>query len=226
MNGLKSGPGRGVTLPAERSAPPGMTERQHNSLDADALASVLSRAAAGDQAAWRAIVGAYAPRVFALARSRCRDAEAAEEITQSVFATVAAKFDAAEYREQGRFESWLFRIAMNRLRDMVRRQKRVGRLVGSAGVPLADVAARAEARDEGDALAKLRDALATLSDTDREVIELRHHGCLSFNQIAELLDEPLGTLLARHHRALHKLREIMEGGRALSGKKGGGSHGA
>jgi RNA polymerase sigma-70 factor (ECF subfamily) len=49
-----------------------------------------------------------------------------------------------------------------------------------------------------------------LTDTDRDVIELRHHGGLSFKQIAELLDEPLGTLLARHHRALRKLRETME----------------
>ena len=44
--------------------------------------------------------------------------------------------------------------------------------------------------------------MARLHDADREVIELRHHGGLSFKQIAELLDEPLGTLLARHHRAL------------------------
>jgi len=41
------------------------------------------------------------------------------------------------------------------------------------------------------------------------VIELRHHGGLSFQQMADLLEEPLGTLLARHHRALRKLRELL-----------------
>jgi DNA-directed RNA polymerase specialized sigma24 family protein len=48
-----------------------------------------------------------------------------------------------------------------------------------------------------------------LSHADREVIELRHHGQMSFQQLAEMLDEPMGTLLARHHRALKKLKEIM-----------------
>ena len=48
-----------------------------------------------------------------------------------------------------------------------------------------------------------------LSEKDREVIDLRHVGGLSFRQIGELLDEPVGTLLARHHRALAKLRDLM-----------------
>jgi RNA polymerase sigma-70 factor, ECF subfamily len=58
-------------------------------------------------------------------------------------------------------------------------------------------------------LAKLRQAMAELSDSDREVIELRHHGGMSFREIAEMLDQPLGTLLARHHRALRKLKQLM-----------------
>ena len=49
-----------------------------------------------------------------------------------------------------------------------------------------------------------------LSPADREVIELRHHAQMGFKQMSEVLDEPLGTLLARHHRALRKLREILE----------------
>lgn len=48
-----------------------------------------------------------------------------------------------------------------------------------------------------------------LSESDREIIELRHHGGMSFKQMADLLNEPLGTLLARHHRALRKLKELM-----------------
>jgi RNA polymerase sigma-70 factor (ECF subfamily) len=51
--------------------------------------------------------------------------------------------------------------------------------------------------------------MGTLSESDREVIELRHHAGLSFKQIAELVNEPLGTLLARHHRALRKLKAAM-----------------
>ncbi len=179
----------------------------------DDLAPLLEAASRGDEASWRELVARYARRVFALARSRCKDADMAEEITQSVFATVAMKIGGGLYVEQGRFESWLFRIAMNRLRDLARRAK--SRPVGLE----ADAMDRQAAKDTGEtspreareAVDGLRAAMLCLSDSDREVIELRHHGGLSFKQIADLLEEPLGTLLARHHRALRKLKELMEG---------------
>jgi RNA polymerase sigma-70 factor (ECF subfamily) len=50
-----------------------------------------------------------------------------------------------------------------------------------------------------------------LSESDREVVELRHHAGMSFKSMAELLEEPIGTLLARHHRALKKLKDLMSG---------------
>lgn len=176
-------------------------------------AGVIAAASRGDEGAWGEIVRAYARRIYALAKSRCRDADVAEEITQSVLATVATKLGGGSegYDERGRFESWLFRVAMNRVRDHVRRSRR--RLdrgeLGDAEVE------RASARREGQGdrpgeLAELREAIERLSEADRDVIELRHHGGMSFQDMAELLGEPIGTLLARHHRALRKLRELME----------------
>jgi RNA polymerase sigma-70 factor (ECF subfamily) len=53
--------------------------------------------------------------------------------------------------------------------------------------------------------------MARLPDADREVVELRHHAGLTFAQMADMLSEPLGTLLARHHRALKKLKSILAG---------------
>jgi RNA polymerase sigma-70 factor (ECF subfamily) len=57
----------------------------------------------------------------------------------------------------------------------------------------------------------LKAAMAQLSEADRRIIHLRHFAELSFKQIAEILDQPLGTVLARQHRALKKLRELMGG---------------
>jgi RNA polymerase sigma-70 factor (ECF subfamily) len=149
-----------------------------------------------------------------MAHSRCHDPEASEEITQSVFATIAVKLRAGDYAEQGRFESWLFRVAMNRVRDLARTRKRRARLLGptvDAGeAPIAAPDAQPLTSAEPEQMRRLRWALDQLSDADREVIELRHHGEQSFRQIAETLGEPMGTLLARHHRALRKLREILE----------------
>lgn len=171
------------------------------------MPALLAAAARGEEPAWRELVRRYGRRVFALAKSRCGDVHVAEEITQSVFATVAAKLGGGEYTELGKFEPWLFRVAMNRLRDHVRRMRR--RPVSSDEGAIEAAPAPAASTDQA-ALEGLRSAMEQLAPADREIVELRHHGGLSFKQIADLLDEPMGTLLARHHRALKKLREILE----------------
>ncbi len=178
----------------------------------DDLASLLANASRGDPAAWSDLVSRYARRIYALARSRCGNHDVAEELTQSVFATLAEKLPAGGYDERGRFEAWLFRVAANRVRDHVRRSRLRYASQDPDILDREHVARDADPPGAIDAteLASLRVAMSGLTETDREVIELRHHGGLSFKQIAELLDEPLGTLLARHHRALRKLRETME----------------
>ena len=177
----------------------------------DQLAVIVRSAGDGDEAAWKTLVEAYSPRVFALVWAQCRDEELAEEITQSTFCTIATKL--ADYDEVGRFESWLMRIAMNRLRDEMRRRKRHARpasestLVGLAG----EVDPPDRADDQGLPEGDLRTAIERLPDADREILYLRHVGGLSFKQLAEALETPMGTLLARHHRALKKVREMLEG---------------
>ena len=93
-----------------------------DSQDSKEITDVLRQAGEGDQDAWREIIARFGPRVFGLLRANCGDSELAEELAQSTFCTVAQKL--SSYREYGRFESWIFRIAMNRLRDEMRRRKR------------------------------------------------------------------------------------------------------
>lgn len=199
------------------------------------LPDLLRRASQGDEDAWRAIVDLYARRVYALARSRFggrggtgrtgRSArtgsnpmdqanDPAEEITQSVFVTVASKLGAGEYTEQGRFESWLFRVAMNRVRDEIRRLKRHAEPTDPevfSGVADArdQIGSIVQDSERDDSLRVLRIAIDQLSESDREIVELRHHAGLSFKQMSDILNEPIGTLLARHHRALKKLKDLI-----------------
>jgi RNA polymerase sigma-70 factor (ECF subfamily) len=180
--------------------------------DKGTLQSTLRRAAAGDEDAWSIIVRAYSRRVFGLIRAQCGDADLAEEITQSTFCTIVSKIDS--YTELGRFEAWLFRIAMNRLRDEMRRRRRQAvpieddALAGLVGLGRSE--AENPARDPSEIQA-LKRALGQLSEADQRIIHLRHFAGLSFRQIADLLEQPLGTVLARQHRALRKLRDLMGG---------------
>ena len=174
------------------------------------LQALLRRAASGDSVAWRGIVGEYAPRLFALLRANCHDAELAEEIAQSTFCTLAAKI--GSYVESGRFESWLFRIAMNRLRDEMRRRTRHARTMDAEPMQaLAEPGGSRRARSVDEELRdQLARAMAKLPEADREIIDLRHTGGMSFKALSDFYEEPVGTLLARHHRALRKLRAILE----------------
>jgi len=178
--------------------------------DKQELHDHLIAAANGDEISWRYIVDMYAQRVFALIRSKCANEDLAEEITQSTFCTIAVKL--TEYTESGKFEAWLFRIAMNRLRDEMRRRKRhaipmenetIGILTGG----VLDVPKDEEAALE---LQRLREAVLKLSSSDQDIIHMRHAAGMSYKQIAEVLGEPLGTVLARQHRALRKLRTFMD----------------
>ena len=198
------------------------------------LALTLRAAASGDPAAWRGLVGSYERRVYGLLLRQCGDRELAEELTQDTFVKLVDKLqDFAGYDERGRFEPWLFRIAMNKLRDEMRRRRRQAsptdmspgaarqdegggtwasqqaRLArdsrpGSFGENPTAVAIRGEQVD------RLLEAIASLPEADRQLLELRHTAGLSFAQIAETLDQPLGTVLARGHRAIGKLRKVME----------------
>ena len=190
------------------------------------LSGTVARAAAGDAAAWRALVEAYSGRVYGLMVHHCGDRDLAEELTQAAFVKVFEKLGdpagaGGGYEEQGRFEAWLFRIAMNKLRDEMRRRRRHATptdlgpaSVAAAGLTGGDSAGAvgedpAAVVDRAEDVQRLRDAVARLPEADREVLLLRHTVGLSFKQIAETLDQPLGTVLARAHRALGKLRKLM-----------------
>ncbi|MBI1369184.1 MAG: sigma-70 family RNA polymerase sigma factor [Planctomycetes bacterium] len=180
----------------------------------DPTQQTLAAAAAGDPDAWRQLVEAYSGRVYGLLYRQCGNADLAEEMTQATFAKIVSKL--AAYDEQGRFEAWLFRIAVNRLRDELRRRKRQAVSIDFDATPpeamgqFANGPTPTDALEKSERIAQLRAAVERLSEPDRELLDLRFTAGLSFAQIAEVLEQPLGTVLARGHRALKKLRDMLE----------------
>lgn len=185
-------------------------------------------AAAGDAMAWRQIVAQYSPRVFALLVKQCGDRELAEELTQAAFVQIVTSI--GRYDDQGRFDAYVFRIAMNKLRDEMRRRGRQAMTMDMTGARQDDGGGSVweqtqhriidrhptgsadpfEQASRSEQVELVRSAIAKLSDADQEVLHLRHIAGLSFVQIADTLDQPVGTVLARGHRALKKLRTMLE----------------
>jgi RNA polymerase sigma-70 factor (ECF subfamily) len=119
--------------------------------------------------------------------------------------------DAFERALRGRFnprkgsaKTWLYSIALNALRDHLRRSAAEGRAYEKVGEPVAgDPFADLEARDE------LMRAMARLSAEEREAISLRYGAALTVPEMASILGEPLTTVEGRVYRALRKLREAL-----------------
>ncbi len=194
-------------------------------MDETHIAQLVGRAKERDPDAFDRIIDLYAHRLYGYLYRLTGARDDAEDLLQEVFLRVVRTI--GTYQHDGRFEGWLFRIATNLARDRVRRVERAPRSVSlEAAGDAAGLGervnrqhvARLTAPDDGDALVRREDvdamqaALARLPVAEREVVMLRHFSQLSFAEIAEAMGTPLGTALARCHRGLRKLRELMTGG--------------
>ncbi len=184
-------------------------------MEADRLRTTIASAQAGSADAFRAILDAYGPRLYGYFFRATRKHHDAEDLLGEMMLRLVKQLK--KYDDRGRFEPWLFRIAANMVRDRIRRRKskpppvslsvesergdtQADRLPGAE--PEVDAAMlRAEATEE------LHQALNNLDDTTREMILLRYFSEMSFKDLAEHFQCPLGTVLARVHRGLKSLRK-------------------
>lgn len=179
---------------------------------------LLDRARQLDPVAITRITELFGPRVFGLLRKVTRDSDLAEELVQETFLRMIRRI--ADFEPTGKFESWLFSIAINLARDQIRRSRRRGSVYSweeaadgdaeMSGRPQTTQSQPAAALEAAEDAAQLEACFARLSATERELLSLRHYADMSFRDIAEMLGIPLGTALARSHRALQKLRAMME----------------
>lgn len=116
---------------------------------------------------------------------------------------------ARQYREEGNFSTWLYRIALNVARDAARRRQWKTVSMNGRDVITTDANA-ANLCERQEAATLVRAALAALPDPLREVLILRHYEDLNFEQIARLTGTPASTLKSRFGVALRQLRQILQ----------------
>ncbi|HWA15937.1 MAG TPA: sigma-70 family RNA polymerase sigma factor [Gemmatimonadales bacterium] len=181
---------------------------------------VVALAREGREAAYRELVRRYERPVFSLVLRMVRDRQLAEDLAQETF--VKALNAIATYRPEYKFSSWIFKIANNAAIDHLRRRE-VNTLsldgapnatsqedieatalqVGDkAETPLAEL----ESRELGSAIER---AIGQLRPEYRSCILLRHVEGLAYEEIAQMLDLPLGTVKTYIHRARHELRDML-----------------
>ena len=181
---------------------------------------IVAWAQDGEEFAFRELVRRYQRPVFSLIYRMVRDREIAEDLAQETFVKVLNAIDS--YRPEHKFSSWIFKIANNAAIDHLRRRE--PDLLSLDGAPDAVSVERREAtalqvRDQGesplDELAArelgshIEAAIAGLRAEYRACILLRHVEGRPYEEIAAILDLPLGTVKTYIHRARAELRDAL-----------------
>ncbi len=181
---------------------------------------VVLAARQGEEAAYRELLRRYERPIFSLIFRMVRDRELAEDLSQETFVKALNALDS--YRPEFKFSSWIFKIANNAAIDQLRRRELD--TLSLDGSPNADTPEAIEATalqigaDQESALEEvearelgtaIEQAIAKLRPEYRSCIMLRHVEGLAYEEIAQTLDLPLGTVKTYIHRARHELRRYL-----------------
>ncbi len=173
-------------------------------------AELVSRLRAGDRQAFEELVRTQQHRVYGLAVRMLGDAAEAQDVAQEAF--LRAHRGLAEFRGDARLSTWLYaivsRLCLNRLAGSERRLARQGE---ETLARLADASPGPDqALERGELEEALHRAIGELPEERRIVVVLRDVEGLAYEEIAEVLELPVGTVRSRLHRARLDLKEKLE----------------
>lgn len=170
----------------------------------------------GDQSAIEVLINRHRNKVYTYILLTIKNQQLAEDLFQETFIKVIQSLRRGKYRDNGRFLSWVIRIAHNLIIDHFRKEKQMNSISNDESEvdlfnskKLADQNIE-EIIVENQIRSELRDLINALPDDQREVVLLRHYGELSFKEIADQTDVSINTALGRMRYALINLRKMIK----------------
>lgn len=205
-----------MTMPRSRQAPDGRgTSQQASPRAYDGLedGALVARVTEGDGGALEALYGRYGRACFGLARRILTDEQFAQDVVQEVFLTVwrdASRFDAS----RGSFSTWLLSMTHHKAVDAVRREESLRKRRTTAEILESRQDDGPVVHDEVWSLLRrerVRKALTTLPEVQKEALTLAYFGGYTQREIAGLTGTPLGTVKTRMLAGMRRLRETLDG---------------
>lgn len=170
------------------------------------LTDIIDGCKSGNMEGFSRLVDVYAGRCYGYFYRLTGNREISDDLLGELFVRLVEKI--GSYRG-GSFDSWLFKVASNIFHDHLRAKQRQRKLLQSQRKRLESKAQETEYSGSAQ-IDKLQMALDRLDADTRELIMLRFYSELSFKEMAKMRSEPIGTTLAKVHRGLKRLRELME----------------
>ncbi|GAC1375199.1 MAG: RNA polymerase sigma factor RpoE [Ktedonobacteraceae bacterium] len=172
-------------------------------------AALVTASRAGDQDAFAVLVQRHQRRVFNLVFRMLQQYEEANEVTQDAF--FSAWQGLPSFRGDARFSTWLYRIAYNCALKQLEQRKRDNALQVAIQAESVDNDERIDVEIEAhDRQAIVREHLLTLPAKYRVVLILRHLQEMTYEEMAEILTMPIGTIKTHLFRARNLLKERLE----------------
>jgi RNA polymerase sigma-70 factor (ECF subfamily) len=174
----------------------------------DALEALIQRCLQGDQAAWEAIVRQHWRKVFNVAYKFVGRHDEAEDLAQDIFLKIFKSLDTFDRRAN--FQTWLISVSRNlcidHYRSVRKERETIDREVDTSELaPAAPEPGPIAALEQRDRVMLLRQAMAALPDTLRTAVMMRDIQELSYQEIADRLDLPEGTVKSRINRGRMEL---------------------
>lgn len=167
--------------------------------------ALVSSAQEGDRQAFGELVSLYRQGVINVVYRICGDEALAEDIAQEAFIRAWQKLPS--YQPKASFRSWVYRIATNAVLDELRRQKET---INVDGLQVADPAQSIEERlIDRQEVERVQAAILDLPEASRAVLVLREFEGLSYQEIADALDIPKGTVMSRLNYARKSMRNAL-----------------
>jgi RNA polymerase sigma factor, sigma-70 family len=177
---------------------------------------LIQRFIKGEQTCFDQLIHRHKNKVFAYISLYIRDQALAEDLFQDTFMKVIQSVRAGKYQDNGKFLSWVMRIAHNLIIDHFRRIKQMNTVSNDDyESDLFNSKKLSDSTVEDDMIRRqiqldVRKMITFLPDDQREVVILRHYAGLSFKEIAEITDVSINTALGRMRYALINMRKLME----------------
>ncbi len=184
----------------------------HNQTDYDLIKQYLN----GNTASFESLINRHKNRVFSYILLVVKNRELAEDIFQDTFIKVVKSLQSGSYKDDGRFVSWVMRIAHNLIIDYYRKEKHLKTVSNDdSEMPLFNSAKFSDATIEQQLVTNqihtdIKHLIDRLPEEQKEVVLMRYYYDMSFKEIADFADVSINTALGRMRYALINLRKLAQ----------------
>lgn len=168
----------------------------------------------GNESAFELLVNRHKNKVFTTILLIVKDTDTAEDLLQDTFIKAIHTMKSGRYNEEGKFSSWICRIAHNLAIDFFRKEKRSPMINIEDSSNIFNTLSFSEESIESiqikeETHERLRELIQQLPEAQKEVLIMRHYADMSFQEIAETTGVSINTALGRMRYALINLRKKM-----------------